>query len=136
MKDGSIFVYQAPYILDILDRFKMTDCKPASVPMQPGIELQRVTKCDDKFPFPQLVGALLFLARLTRPDIAYAVGKLSQFMGSFDKSHWEAGKVLLRYLQCTRNLGLFYKSGEKLVITGYADSDYAGDVTDRKSTSV
>jgi len=75
------------------------------------------------------------LARLTRPDIAYAVGKLSQFMGSFDKSHWEAGKVLLRYLQNTRNLGLLYKSGEKLVLTGYADADYAGDVSDRKSTS-
>ena len=103
--------------------------------MQPGTELQRITKCD-KFPFPQLVGTLLFSARLTRPDIAYAVGKPSQFTGSFDKSHWEAGKVLLRYLQCIRNLGLFYKSGEKLVITGYADSDYASDVTDRKSISV
>ncbi|MCO5608199.1 hypothetical protein L7F22_062405 [Adiantum nelumboides] len=70
----------------------------------------------------------------TRPDIAHAVGVVSRFMSNPGKKHWDAVKSILRYLSGTADRQLCYGGGE-LSIKGYVDSDYAGCVDSRKSTT-
>ncbi|GAV91753.1 hypothetical protein CFOL_v3_35141, partial [Cephalotus follicularis] len=70
----------------------------------------------------------------TRPDIAHAVGTVSRFMSNPGKEHWTAVKWILRYLRGTSSLKLSFGS-EKPILVGYTDSDMAGDVDSRKSTS-
>ncbi|CAG7821978.1 unnamed protein product, partial [Allacma fusca] len=103
--------------------------------MQPNTILLPGITADNGLPYRQLVGSLIFLAKCTRPDISFAVSKLSQFLNSYDKDHWKAAKQVLRYLKGTSNLGIRYNPGRTLKLTGYSDSDYAGDKTERKSTS-
>ncbi|MCO5567226.1 hypothetical protein L7F22_020915 [Adiantum nelumboides] len=71
---------------------------------------------------------------VTRPDIAFAVGVVSRYMLDPGKKHWEAVKGILRYLKATKNMCICYGSQE-LSVMGYTDSDYAGDLDNRRSTS-
>ena len=71
----------------------------------------------------------------TRPDIMYGVSLISRYMESPTEIHLLAAKRILRYLQGTKDFGLFYKKGEKSDLIGFVDSDYAGDQDNRKSTS-
>ncbi|KAL3720851.1 hypothetical protein ACJRO7_005629 [Eucalyptus globulus] len=71
----------------------------------------------------------------TRPDIMHAVSLISRYMEHPTELHLQAAKRIFRYLQGTKNFGLFYKKGEKSDLFGFTDSDYAGDVDDRRSTS-
>ena len=71
----------------------------------------------------------------TRPDIMHAVSLISRFMECPKEIHLLAAKRIFRYLQGTASYGLFYKKGEKSDLFGFTDSDYAGDLDDRKSTS-
>jgi hypothetical protein len=90
----------------------------------------------DKTKYRSIVGSLRYLVN-TRPDIAYAVGIASRYMEEPRASHWAAIKQILRYLSGTANYGCIYRkqhtADAKLV--GYSDSDLAGDIDDRKSTS-
>ncbi|MCO5597506.1 hypothetical protein L7F22_051584 [Adiantum nelumboides] len=70
----------------------------------------------------------------TRPDIAFAVGVVSRYMSNPSKKHWEAVKGLMRYLNGTKGLGVRF-GGEDACVLGYTDSDYAGDMDKRRSTS-
>ncbi|PON51748.1 hypothetical protein PanWU01x14_214480, partial [Parasponia andersonii] len=71
----------------------------------------------------------------TRPDIAYAVGVVSQFMHSPMECHMEAVQKILRYLKATPGKGLLFKKSKYLQIEVYTDADWAGSITDRRSTS-
>ena len=84
--------------------------------------------------YQSLVGSLRYLT-CTRPDIAYSVGIVSRYMEDPKQSHWKAIKRILRYIQGTKSLGLFYSSTSDYNLVGYSDSDWCGDVDDRKSTS-
>ena len=68
----------------------------------------------------------------TRPDIAFAVQQLSQFNADPSITHMIAAKRVIRYLQGTKSLGITYSCQGEL--HGYADSDFAGDIDDAKST--
>jgi len=82
-----------------------------------------------------IVGSLRYLVH-TRPDITFAVGYVSRFMEAPTTQHWSAVKHLLRYITGTCGYGCIFKRGEgELHLTGYSDSDMAGDADDRKSTS-
>lgn len=65
----------------------------------------------------------------------YIVGLISRYMGSPNELHLQAAKRVLRYVKGTVDLRIFYKKGEDGILLGYTDSDYAGDLDDRKSTS-
>ncbi|CAL8095938.1 unnamed protein product [Orchesella dallaii] len=134
--DGGIFLGQKGFINSLLIKFNMQDCNQASVPMQPNLDLSPAENIETEYPFRQLIGSLLFLSRTTRPDIAFAVARLSQFTTCFDERHWTYGKHVLRYLKGTQDYGLYYGPDQTtIILTGYTDSDYAGDRNDRKSTS-
>ena len=85
--------------------------------------------------YRSVVGSLRYLVH-TRPDLAYSVGIVSRFMENPTTEHMSAVKQILRYVKGTINLGCTYRKGnEGLILRGYSDSDMAGDVDDRKSTT-
>ncbi|KAM1305335.1 hypothetical protein ACFX2F_022890 [Malus domestica] len=88
----------------------------------------------DKCRYQRLVGRLIYLAH-TRPDITYAVSVVSQFMHSPSMDHMTAVMRILAYLKSAPGKGILYKNSGHLRIEGYSDADWAGDVTDRRSTS-
>ena len=57
-----------------------------------------------KFPYCELVGALMYIATCTRPDIAHAVGEVAKFCERYGKSHWAAAKRILKYLKTTKDI--------------------------------
>lgn len=87
------------------------------------------------------IDKLIYAAIHTRPDIAFAIGRLSQYLSDPAKHHGQALKTLLRYIRSTINLGIVYgrrlDNSESLDIDhklkAYSDSDYAADRENRKS---
>jgi hypothetical protein len=79
----------------------------------------------------------------TRPDIAFAVARLTQYIIKLNSQCWAALKRLIRYLKGTRTKGIIYGAQPNLAITdddachikGYTNSDWAGDISTCKSTS-
>jgi hypothetical protein len=105
--------------------------------MEHKMKLSKVTDGEviDAGAYRSLIESLRYLVN-TRPDLAYSVGVLSRFMESPEKQHWTALKQVLRYVQGTTGLGCVFRSGRGLeIITGYSDSDMAGELDDRKITS-
>jgi hypothetical protein len=84
-------------------------------------------------PYNQLVGSLLWAAQCTRPDISFAVNKLSQFLWDSSEAHWKASLRVLNYFVSTKHLCL--QLGGDLTCSGYSDSDWAEDCHNRQSTS-
>jgi hypothetical protein len=84
-------------------------------------------------PFKQLIGSLLYIARMMRPDITFTVSLLSRFMANPGHIHWEAAKRVLRYLKGTKDLRLTYGTRAD-GLTGYTDADWASQ-DHRHSTS-
>ncbi|KAH7429742.1 hypothetical protein KP509_09G063700 [Ceratopteris richardii] len=87
-----------------------------------------------KIPYQSAVGSLMYAMVATRPDIAFAVGVVSRYMSNPGKKHWEAVKMILRYLSGSKDKCLCLGRGKASII-GYTDSDYACCVDNRKSTS-
>ncbi|GBM59824.1 Retrovirus-related Pol polyprotein from transposon TNT 1-94 [Araneus ventricosus] len=99
-----------------------------------GTKLCTATTPDDKLPYRELIGSLNYLAVCTRPDIAYSISKLSQYLTRYDKSHWLSAKRVLRYLKKTINFVLVFELDDK-VVYGYSDSDWGNSQEDRKTYS-
>lgn len=114
----------------------MSESKPVSRPMDVNVKLTKqeneITSEEKNLPYTKLMGALMYLAVATRPDIAHAVSALEQLNLCYGQTHWTAAKRVLRYLKGTMDLGLiFQRSGKKL--TGYIDADWASCLVDRRS---
>ena len=124
-------------IVDLLTEYKLDDGKPRLVPLSPSVTLARgegEPLDTNAYPYSKLVGSLLYLSVCTRPDISYAVGALSRYMSCPTTVHWQAALGVLRYLSGTRDQGITFRgSGDTLL--GYCDSDYAGDIDTRRSTT-
>ncbi|KAM1000142.1 hypothetical protein ACFX2A_006927 [Malus domestica] len=86
-------------------------------------------------PYASLVGSLMYAQVCTRPDLAFAISVLGRYQANPGEQHWVAAKKVLRYLQRTKSYMLVYRSVENLELVGYTDSDFAGCLDDRKSTS-
>ena len=114
----------------------MEECNPVATPMELSSKLSKFEGGDrvDASKYRSLVGSLRYLT-CTRPDIAYSVGIVSRFMEEPKYSHLKAIKRILRYIRGTESLGLFYSETNDYKLVGYSDSDWCGDVDDRKSTS-
>jgi hypothetical protein len=133
---GHIFLGQGKYVCDILSRFQMGDSRPMTTPMITNWKKLHASESQlvDSTLYRQLIGSLMYLVN-TRPDICFAVNTLSQFMVEPRRVHWVATKHVLRYLCGTVDYGLDYHRGDGVRLVGYTDSDWAGCVSDRKSTS-
>uniref|UniRef100_A0A2N9GH75 Reverse transcriptase Ty1/copia-type domain-containing protein n=1 Tax=Fagus sylvatica TaxID=28930 RepID=A0A2N9GH75_FAGSY len=129
------FLSQQRYILDLLKRTKMIDAKPVSSPMASTTSLtaHEGESFSDVTLFRSTVGALQYLS-LTRPDIAFPVNKLSQFMHKPTVIHWQSAKRLLRYLKQTLHFGLQIYRSSCNTLQAFSDADWAGSRDDRRST--
>ncbi|WJX66879.1 hypothetical protein P8452_51386 [Trifolium repens] len=133
-KDG-IVVSQQKYILDLLKETGMSGCRPADTPMDPNAKLwEKGSVPVDTGRYQRLVGKLIYLSH-TRPDIAFSVSVVSQFMHSPFEEHLEAVYRILRYLKANPGKRLFFKKTGERNVSIFTDADWAGSVTDRRSTS-
>lgn len=126
---------QPTHIRELLERFNMQDCNGRRLPMDPGAILEGYSDGDIPMEEPgrylECVGALLYLANTTRPDLSLAVGVLSRHSKQPAARHWEQVKGVLKYLAQTRTLGIVY--GSSKAMHAYTDSDYAACKDTRKS---
>lgn len=133
----TIKISQHKLIEKILDKFGMTNCKEATNPMEAKFEYDPNEPIIE-IPYRELVGSLIYLAQISRPDITYATSYLSRFLDKPTQALWTAGKRVLRYLKKTKELSLVYRKddpGNNMKLMCYTDADWASDKTDRKSVS-
>ncbi|KAG7544127.1 GAG-pre-integrase domain [Arabidopsis thaliana x Arabidopsis arenosa] len=131
-----IFIHQKKYAGEILERFNLQCGNEVKNPMVPGTRLSKGgdgNKVDPTL-YKQLIGSLMYITS-TRPDLMYVVCLLSRYMADPYDQHLQAAKRVLRYIKGTLGFGVFYKRGVVGDLTVYTDSDYAGDIDDRRSTS-
>jgi hypothetical protein len=130
-----ILLSQQRYIINLLKRTNMHEAKPVSSLMASTTSLtaHEGESFADVTLFRSTVGALQYLS-LTRPDIAFAVNKLSQFMHKPTVLHWQSAKRLLRYLKQTLTFGLQIYRTSCNTLQAFSDADWAGSRDDRHST--
>ncbi|RVW95017.1 Retrovirus-related Pol polyprotein from transposon TNT 1-94 [Vitis vinifera] len=131
-----IAVSQRKYVLDLLNETGMLGCKPAETPMDTTVKLEESDGSApvDKGRYQRLVGKLIYLSH-TRPDIGFSVSVVSQFMNNPTEKHMTVVIRILRYLKMTPGKGLFFQRTTKKELEIFSDADWAGSVTDRRSTS-
>jgi hypothetical protein len=123
-------------------KFNQSDAYPAATPMVEGATailkrpdssevLSEQDKADlSRLPYRSLIGSLMYIAIGTRPDIAFAVSKLSQFLDCYRRVHWQAAIRVLQYLKGTRHLRLLL-GGPSFNLVGFSDSSWAEEDTRR-----
>ncbi|KAG8473223.1 hypothetical protein CXB51_035172 [Gossypium anomalum] len=131
-----LFLSQQKYVLNLLRRAKMDQATGSPTPMVTSCVLSchvgsAVENASD---YRSIVGALQYVV-ITRPDIAFAVNKVCQFMHQPLDQHFKAVKRILRYLQNTMDYGLHFTRAVNLDLVGYSDANWGTDVDDRRSTT-
>jgi hypothetical protein len=129
-KTHTITMSQTSYIEEVLRRFNMEDCKPVATPSDANSKLLKLS--DEEFgnvqmemegvPYKAAVGSLMYAMVGTRPDLAFAVSTVSQFMAKAGPSHWMAVKRILRYLKGSLELKLSL-GGNDISLVGFCDAD-------------
>ena len=134
----SLHMSQKAYVESVLRRFGMATCKPAITPMVEkffeGYDADEDQSQVNTELYQKMIGSLLYLALRTRPDILVSVLILARFQQKPTGYCLRAAKRVLRYLKGTSDYALMYTSGT-CDLSVFVDSDYAGDTTDRKSTT-
>nr|KAJ0204246.1 hypothetical protein LSAT_V11C500273960 [Lactuca sativa] len=131
-----LFLSQHRHIQDILTQFHMEGAKEVSTPLSATEPLSITDQSPtvDATLYRKLVGSLQYLA-FTRPDISFAINKLSQFMHNPCQNHWQALKRLLRYLKGTIHHGLVLNRNSSLTLSVFSDSDWGGVHSAGRSTT-
>ena len=137
-RNRTLRMNQTHYLIDVLARLNMeADTHiPTELSMN-GYDALRPAGPNDKRinqkDYQHAIGSIMYAAIHTRPDIAFAVGKLSQYLSDPARHHGQALKHLLRYIRSTVNKGITYGISGSHKLIEYSDSDYAADKLDRKS---
>ncbi|XP_015960330.1 secreted RxLR effector protein 161-like [Arachis duranensis] len=115
---------------------KDLDSRTETTPLEPNVQFTPLdgTILDNSTLYRQLVGGLVYLT-VTRPDIAYPVRVLSQFLSAPRTTHYVSVLRILRYIKGTLFHGLYFFTHSSLSLETYSDADWAGDPTDRCSTT-
>ncbi|XP_028391792.1 uncharacterized protein LOC114516495 isoform X1 [Dendronephthya gigantea] len=135
--ENTIKMNQTRYIEKILEKFKMTDCKPKPTPCELGVDKVlevESPEMEDPGLYRAIVGSLIYVMTGTRPDLCYIVTKLAQKMSKPTQADLTKAKHVLRYLKGTSKFGLtFTKSINPLILQGFCDSDWGASIADRRS---
>jgi len=134
-KQRTLFLSQKKDIAKILGDHGMQDCNPVSTPADPHVRLERTSLSitaseEERRGYQSAVGSLMYAMLGKRPDLAYAVSKVSQYSTNPDPTHWTAVKRVFRYLARTQDQGLYYRGGG--TVSGFTDADW-GSSDDRRS---
>lgn len=126
--EKTIQLTQKKYVERMLRRFNMNTAHPQSTPMEVGLRLAENEDGRDDTEFRSMIGGLLYLARGTRPDIAFAVNALSRAQAASTEIEKNYVRRIFRYLVGTQDYALTYTGiGEKL--DAYVDASYAPNIT-------
>ena len=134
----TITLSQTALIDKIISTYGQVDARTASTPIAHGTQLLKpdpmIQQDEAKreqlaiLPYRSLVGSLMYVAVGSRPDIMFAVSKLSCFLDCYSEAHWQAAVRIVWYLKGTRKMGLVLGgSSPSLSLIGYCDSDYANN---------
>ncbi|KAK6146097.1 hypothetical protein DH2020_019966 [Rehmannia glutinosa] len=131
-----IYISQSKYTKELLKKFGIEEGRTVSTPMATNVKIDKDEKGKsvDESKYRGMIGSLLYFTA-NRPDILHAVCLCACFQSNPKESHMSVVKRIFRYLKGTIQYGLFYPKNEKFSLKGYSDSDYAGNIDDRKSTS-
>ncbi|XP_019056420.1 PREDICTED: uncharacterized protein LOC109116082 [Tarenaya hassleriana] len=131
-----ISISQRKYCLDLIYDSGFLACKPVSTPLDPAIRLSKNSgdPLSDITGYRRLIGRLLYLT-ITRPDIAYVVHKLSQYLSCPTSAHLSAAQRVVRYLKSNPGQGVFYSVTSSLCLNAFADADWASCLDSRRSVS-
>ncbi|KAL7278428.1 hypothetical protein ACG7TL_007425 [Trametes sanguinea] len=140
-ENGTMRLSQRAYAERVLERFSLVDCNPVTTPLEPGSKLAAeagvATEGEiremETIPYREALGAIMYLAVATRPDLSHPVQLLSRFMGNPSYAQWKGLKRVLRYIKGTLDYGITYygkmHTASTLQPVIYLDSSYA-DCTD------
>lgn len=127
---------QQKYIRDLLVKTKMFQAKGLPTPMTSGLKIssQDGVPIENAQLYRSTVGALQYVT-VTRPELAYSVNKVCQFMQRPTDEHWKAVKRIPRYLRATMDYGIHLKKAAELSLIGFSDADWGSDPNDGRSVS-
>jgi len=137
-RNRTLSIDQSQYIQGLIGRFRLEHSTPVTLPVNDRNTLITGLPGEpqaNQALYQQAIGCLIWLAKGSRPDIAYAVGQLSQHCNEPTIRHWNAVLRVLRYLKGTENYKAKYGDVDpsSYKLQGYSDADYAGDIVDRHS---
>jgi hypothetical protein len=138
--DKTIRIHQTLYTRKMIEKFGMDKANGVKLPAKAGTVLRKLTEeekleivtPDEIQLYQQIVGSMIYLANLTRPDISYIVGQLARHMAAPTTEYLQFTKPLLRYCKETMKLGIEYGGGDGHNFDVYTDSTW-GTEDDRKS---
>jgi len=145
-KNHTVTISQAQYTGTLLKRLGMADCNPVSTPLDPGLVLSKADcpQTEDerkemaRHPYREVLGAITWLAVVSRPDLAYMSSQLGQYSANPGKPHWKALTQVLCYLKGTQDMALTLgkvSNTDPDLLTGHTDASWANDPDNRQSTS-
>ena len=142
-KPHVITLTQGSYLQKVLEKFGMNKSKSVSTPLAQHFKLSMKHAANteeekeyiNKVPYASCVGSLMYSMVCTRPDLAHSMSVVSRFIANPGAEHWEAVKWIMRYIKGTLNAGLVFRNESQFSeeITGFVDSDFAGNLDSRKS---
>jgi Reverse transcriptase (RNA-dependent DNA polymerase)/gag-polypeptide of LTR copia-type/GAG-pre-integrase domain len=132
-KARTISINQQAYIESMVEKFRLTGAKAVATPMETNAQftnhqspssIAQVARMKG-VPYSEAIGSVLWPVVVSRPDAAYAVGILSQFIQNPGQAHWEAVKRVISYLGSTKTLWLTFGGTKETLVEGYCDADWA-----------
>ncbi|KAL3354312.1 hypothetical protein AABB24_018787 [Solanum stoloniferum] len=145
--DKGILMHQRRYALELLAELGLGAAKPAGAPIDYNLKLTSRqfdnhvkhmkpsnNPSADQRAYQRLVGKLLYLT-MTRPDIAFSVQTLSQFLQDPKKSHMKAAVRVVRYVKNQPRLGVLLSSSSEEKVSAYCDADWASCPQTRRSVT-
>ena len=144
-KADKLYLSQGRYLEKVLGRFKMDNCKAVSTPFaahfrlsaeccpQTEEDIDRISNVS----YSNAIGSLMYAMVCTKPDLSHAVSVVSRYMHNPRKDHWKTVRWILSYVKATVKKGLVFDRNKAGTydVTGFVDSDYAGDLDRRRSIS-
>jgi hypothetical protein len=133
--ENVITLTQSHYVEKVLSRFGYKNSKPSPTPYDLSLVFQKNKIIGrDQLRYSQMIGSLMYLASATRPNISFAVSKLSRFTSNSGDDHWRALERIMHYLVGTMDYEIHY-SEYPAVLEGYSDTNWISDVDKLYATS-
>ena len=138
-ESGRLTISQETYALELAAEYGIKWGKSVPLGVGVGVKLGEFDLCEEDVlePFRALIGSLMWLAVMTRPDIANAVRAIARYCAHPKLRHWEAARDVLGYVRRTSSMGISFSRGSPMGVglQGFADADFASKATDRRSVS-
>ena len=134
-KDGTLLMHQRACIERLVDKFDVTSTSPNPSCTSASVRPKEVNEKGFDGPFRNLVGGLMWIASMTRPDIANAVRAVARHAHAPTERHWRAALKILEYLNGSPDLGIKFDKRRSDRLVAFADATYGGDTGDRRSVS-